>query len=64
MAKLQKVASEIPGVEHVTTISGFSLLSLVRTSYNGFGFISMKEWGDRTTRAEQFQSSSRRSKRG
>jgi HAE1 family hydrophobic/amphiphilic exporter-1 len=55
MAKLQKVAADIPGVEHVTTISGFSLLSLVRTSYNGFGFISMKEWGDRKTRAEQFQ---------
>ena len=55
MAKVQKVAAEIPGVEHVTTISGFSLLSLVRTSYNGFGFISMKEWGDRKTRAEQFQ---------
>ena len=45
----------IPGVEHVTSVSGFSLLSLVRTSYNGFGFISMKEWGDRKTRAEQFQ---------
>src|SRR4029078_2190692 len=53
--KLQKLAPAIPGVEHITTISGFSLLSLVRTSYNGFGFISMKEWGDRTTRAEQFQ---------
>src|SRR5262249_2945515 len=55
MAKLQKVAAGIPGVEHVTTISGFSLLSLVRTSYSGFGFISMKEWGDRKTREEQFQ---------
>jgi hydrophobic/amphiphilic exporter-1 (mainly G- bacteria), HAE1 family len=55
MAKLQKVAATIPGIEHVTTVSGFSLLSLVRTSYNGFGFISMKEWGDRKTRAEQFQ---------
>src|SRR4029077_2747373 len=39
MAKLQKFPPAIPGVEHVTTISGFSLLSLVRTSYNGFGFI-------------------------
>ena len=55
MAKLQKVAAGIPGVEHVTTISGFSLLSLVRASYSGFGFISMKEWGDRKTREEQFQ---------
>src|SRR6266567_48951 len=54
-AKIQKIAAAIPGVEHVTTITGFSLLSLVRTSYNAFGFISMKEWGSRTTRAEQFQ---------
>src|SRR6202012_414331 len=55
MAKIQKVAAEIPGVEDVTPISGFSLLSLVRTSYSGFGFISMKEWGSRKSRAEQFQ---------
>jgi HAE1 family hydrophobic/amphiphilic exporter-1 len=56
MAKLQQVAAGVPGVENVTTISGFSLLSLVRTSYNGFGFISMKPWEDRTTREQQFQS--------
>src|SRR5258708_15420241 len=55
MGKVQKVAAGIGGVEHVTTITGFSLLSLVRASYSGFGFISMKEWGDRKTRAEQFQ---------
>ena len=55
MAKLQKIAAGIPGVDHVTSISGFSLLSLVRTSYNGFGFISMKNWDDRKSRAEQFQ---------
>jgi hydrophobic/amphiphilic exporter-1 (mainly G- bacteria), HAE1 family len=55
MAKLQQIASSVPGVEHVTTISGFSLLSLVRTSYYGFGFITMKDWGDRKTRDVQFQ---------
>ena len=55
VAKIQKIAAAIPGVEHVTTISGFSLLSLVRTSYNAFGFISMKEWDDRKTNALQFQ---------
>ena len=55
VAKLQQVASQIPGVDHVTTISGFSLLSLVRTSYNAFAFISMKEWDKRKSREEQFQ---------
>jgi HAE1 family hydrophobic/amphiphilic exporter-1 len=56
VAKVQKIVSATPGVEHVTTVSGFSLLSLVRTSYNAFGFISMKDWGDRKTREQQFQS--------
>ncbi|MGC9948499.1 MAG: multidrug efflux RND transporter permease subunit [Bryobacteraceae bacterium] len=55
VAKIQKIVSTTPGVEHFTSISGFSLLSLVRTTYNAFGFISMNEWGDRKTRAEQFQ---------
>ena len=55
MSKLQKVAAGVPGVEHVTTISGFSLLSLARTSYSGFAYISMKDWGDRKTREQQFQ---------
>jgi HAE1 family hydrophobic/amphiphilic exporter-1 len=55
MATIQKVAADIPGVEQVTTVTGFSLLSLVRTSYSGFGFISMKEWGSRKSRAVQFQ---------
>ncbi len=55
MAKLQQVAAGVPGVAHVTTISGFSLLSLVRTSYYGFGFITMQPWEDRKTQELQFQ---------
>jgi HAE1 family hydrophobic/amphiphilic exporter-1 len=34
---------------------GFSLLSYVRTSYNGFFFVSLKPWEDRTSRSEQYQ---------
>jgi HAE1 family hydrophobic/amphiphilic exporter-1 len=55
LAKIQKVASSVPGVENVTTVGGFSLLSFVRASYSGFAWISMKDWGDRKTRDEQFQ---------
>jgi HAE1 family hydrophobic/amphiphilic exporter-1 len=55
LAKIQKIASATPGVESVTAVGGFSLLSFVRASYSGFAWISMKEWGDRKTRAEQFQ---------
>jgi HAE1 family hydrophobic/amphiphilic exporter-1 len=55
VAKIQKIAAGVPGIESVTSVSGFSLLSLVRTSYNAFAFISMKEWSSRKSRAEQFQ---------
>ena len=55
MAKIQKIVDRTPGIEHFTSITGFSLLSLVRTTYNGFGFISMKDWGDRKSNREQFQ---------
>ncbi len=54
-AKIEKLLAETPGVEYSTSVLGFSLLSLVRTSYNAFMFVSLKEWGDRTSRAEQFQ---------
>jgi hydrophobic/amphiphilic exporter-1 (mainly G- bacteria), HAE1 family len=55
LAKIQKIAQDTPGVENVTSIAGFSLLTFVRTSYSAFAFISMKEWGDRKDRAQQFQ---------
>jgi hydrophobic/amphiphilic exporter-1 (mainly G- bacteria), HAE1 family len=55
MAKVQKILNATPGIEHFTSVTGFSLLSLVRTSYTGFGFVSLKPWDGRTSRAEQFQ---------
>ena len=44
-----------PGVEYTTTVAGFSLLSFVRTTYNGFFFVTLKDWGDRSSRQEQYQ---------
>jgi HAE1 family hydrophobic/amphiphilic exporter-1 len=52
---IEKIMANTPGVEYTTSVIGFSLLSFVRTSYNGFFFITLKEWGDRKTKAEQFQ---------
>jgi HAE1 family hydrophobic/amphiphilic exporter-1 len=53
--KVENILRKEPGVEYVTSILGFSLLSYVRSSYGGFAFVSLKEWGDRKTRAEQVQ---------
>src|SRR5215470_9663309 len=53
--KVETILAQTPGVEHATTVVGFSLLSFVRTSYNAFFFVTLKEWNDRKTRQEQFQ---------
>jgi HAE1 family hydrophobic/amphiphilic exporter-1 len=41
--------AKIPGVEHVTTVVGFNLLSGVQTTYSAFYFIGLKAWKLRTT---------------
>ena len=35
-AKIENILAHTPGVEHTTSVVGFSLLSFVRTSYNAF----------------------------
>src|ERR1700734_212492 len=54
-AKVEDILAKTPGVKYTTGILGFSLLSLVRTSYNAFIFVTMDDWDDRKTRAVQFQ---------
>jgi HAE1 family hydrophobic/amphiphilic exporter-1 len=52
--KIENILAKMPGVKYTTTVIGFSLLSFVRTSYNGLFFITLKEWSDRKTREEQY----------
>jgi HAE1 family hydrophobic/amphiphilic exporter-1 len=53
--KVEGILAKAPGVESTTTVVGFSLLSLVRASYTGFAFITLKPWDDRKTQAQQMQ---------
>ncbi len=53
--KIEDIVKSTPGVKYVTSVIGFSLLSLVRTSYNSFFFVNLDEWKDRKERAKQFQ---------
>ena len=38
---------ETPGIKYYNTIAGFSLLSLVNTTYNAFYFVTLKPWDER-----------------
>ena len=53
--QVEQVLANTPGVEYTTSVVGFSLRSFVRTSYNGFFWVSLKPWGERKSRSEQFQ---------
>ena len=53
--RIETVLAQTPGVRYTTSVVGFSLLSFVRTSYNAFFFVTLKEWRDRKKREEQFQ---------
>jgi HAE1 family hydrophobic/amphiphilic exporter-1 len=53
--QVEQILANTPGVQYTTSVIGFSLLSFVQTSYNGFFFVTLKPWGDRDTRAEQYQ---------
>ena len=54
-AQVEQILAKTPGVQYTTSVIGFSLLSYVRTSYNAFFFVTLKPWGERKSRAEQYQ---------
>ena len=53
--QIEDVLAKTPGVESTASVIGFSLLSLTRSSYNAFFFVTLKEWKDRKKREEQYQ---------
>jgi HAE1 family hydrophobic/amphiphilic exporter-1 len=53
--QVEDVLGDMPGVQYTTTVVGFNLLSFAHTSYNSFFFVTLKPWGERKSRAEQYQ---------
>src|SRR3989449_1392408 len=47
MDKLDAILKDTPGVKYYTGGGGFSLLSAVSTTYNGFYFVSLEPWDQR-----------------
>jgi HAE1 family hydrophobic/amphiphilic exporter-1 len=47
-SQIEEILLKTPGVEFVTSIVGFNLLSTVQSTYTGFFFITLKPWAERT----------------
>jgi multidrug efflux pump len=45
--KLDAIFKSQPGIKYYTGVAGFSLLSLVTTTYNSFYFITLQDWDER-----------------
>jgi HAE1 family hydrophobic/amphiphilic exporter-1 len=55
LKKVEAILARTAGVQYYTTISGFSNLSRVSASYQGYFFIALKPWAERTTPELQVQ---------
>src|SRR5580765_4663014 len=45
--KIEKILAKTEGIQYVSRVAGFSLLTRVASSYNGFFFIALKPWDER-----------------
>ena len=54
--EIEDVLAKTPGVASTASVIGFSLLSITRSTYSAFFFVTLKEWKDRQKREEQYQS--------
>src|SRR6188474_913460 len=52
--KIEDILTKIPGVKYTTSVVGFSLLSLVQSTYSAFFFVTFKPWSQRTKPEEQY----------
>ncbi len=51
---VEKIMMDTPGVENVSTVIGYSMLSGVNTTYSSFFFVSFKNWEERKAPEESY----------
>src|SRR5271167_121837 len=53
--EVEKIMMDTPGVQYVSTVNGYSLLSGVAATYSAFFFVSLKPWDERKTPEESYE---------
>jgi HAE1 family hydrophobic/amphiphilic exporter-1 len=53
--KIEGILANTPGVKYTTSVIGFSLLSLVQSTYSAFFFVTFKPWSERKKPEEQYE---------
>lgn len=58
--KVEEITSRVPGVDAVTAIMGFSILSGTQSSYNALFFVRFRDWDERLSPEQSAQAIQRR----
>ena len=53
--KIEEIITKTPGVEGVTSVLGYNMLSGVQNTYSSFYFVTLKEWKERKVAEEQYE---------
>jgi len=52
--KVEDIIKKTPGVDHVTTVIGYNMLSGVQNTYSAFFWVTLKEWKERKAAEDQY----------
>lgn len=53
-ARVEDIIGKSPGIDHVTTVVGYNMLSGVQNTYSAFFWVTLKEWKERTAAEEGY----------
>jgi hydrophobe/amphiphile efflux-1 (HAE1) family protein len=53
--EVENLILKTPGVEHVSTVVGYNMLSGVNSTFNAFFFVTFKPWEERKTEEESYE---------
>ena len=62
--QVEKIIESTPGVQYVSSVIGYSMLSGVNTTYSSFFFVSLEEWSKRKTPETSYESIKKNLARG
>jgi len=52
--KVEDIIRKTPGVDHITTVVGYNMLSGIQNTYSAFFWITLREWKERKAEDEQY----------
>jgi HAE1 family hydrophobic/amphiphilic exporter-1 len=53
--KVEDILMKTAGVNHVTTVNGYNMVSGAQNTYSAFFWVTLKEWSERKTQEESYE---------